>query len=206
MTKTRDERLDALLDREAIFDLVRRERFARDQRLFDVMADCFNPGGRVRTSWYDGTSEDYTEATRRRMGTTDVSKHWVFPGHLRQARERAIIESPAMIFNRLRLEGVEVDFHVFCRFFSRVERRDGVWRLSSFEVLFERDIMRSVNPAEPLPIDWTRLATFRPSYRFLSYAHALRGHEVNPDLYGDDRPDELRAFLAGEERWLRGEA
>jgi hypothetical protein len=32
----------AFADREELFDLVRRERFARDQRLFDVMRDCFH--------------------------------------------------------------------------------------------------------------------------------------------------------------------
>ena len=37
-----DARLRAHLDREELFDLVRRERFARDQRRFDVMAACFH--------------------------------------------------------------------------------------------------------------------------------------------------------------------
>lgn len=202
----RDHRLGLMLDREDIFDLVRRERFARDQRLFDVMADCFNPGGRVRTSWYDGSTEDYVEATRARMGSADVSKHWVFPGFLRLAGERATIESPAMIFNRLRLGDVEVDFNVFCRFFSRVERREGIWRLSSFEVIWERDIMRSVDPSMPLPVDRQKLAAYRPSYRFLAWAHKARGLTVNPDLLGDDRRADLLAFMDGETRWLEEKA
>jgi hypothetical protein len=47
-------RLQALLDREELFDLVRRERFARDQQRFDVMRDCFHRDAYIRTSWYDG--------------------------------------------------------------------------------------------------------------------------------------------------------
>jgi hypothetical protein len=198
-------RLQSLLDREELFDLVRRERFARDQRRFDVMRDCFHKDAYIRTSWYDGRGgEAYVEATRKWMSSTGNSKHWVFPAYARVVGDRATVESPAMIFNRAKLGDVEVDFHVFCRFFSRAVREDGVWRLLSFEVFFERDIMRPVNSTESLPIDWPLLATLRPSYRFLAYIQLTRGVKVNPDLLGDDRPEELNAFHEGEERWLAG--
>ncbi len=198
-----DRRLQNMLDREELFDLVRRERFARDQRRFDVMRACFHDDAYVRTSWYDGHGgEAYVEATRKWMKSAGNSKHWVFPAYARIAGDRATVESPAMIFNRAMLQGTEVDFHVFCRFFSRAVRERGVWRLLSFEVLFERDIMRAVNTAETLPIDWAVLATLRPSYRFLAYMQLSRGVTVNPDLLGDDRPEQLEAFHAGEEVWL----
>jgi hypothetical protein len=205
MPRDANIRLLEMLDREELFDLVRRERFARDQRRFDVMRVCFHDDAYVRTSWYDGRGgEAYVEATRKWMASAGNSKHWVFPAYARIAGDRATVESPAMIFNRARLEGVEIDFHVFCRFFSRAVREDGAWKLLSFEVLFERDIMRTVNPADTLPIDWSVLETMRPSYRFLAYMQVSRGVKVNHDLLGDDRPDELAAFHAGEERWLAG--
>src|SRR5690606_34932119 len=96
--------------------------------------------------------------------------------------------------------------HVFCRFFSRALRVDGAWKLLTFEVLFERDIMRAVNPADALPIDWAVLKTLRPSYCFLAYMQLSRGVEVNPDLLGDDRPEQLAAVHAGEEAWLAAES
>ncbi len=198
-------RLQALLDREELFDLVRRERFARDQRRFDVMLDCFHEDATIRSSWYDGRGgAAYVEATRKWMLTAGNSKHWVFPAYARVIGDRATVESPAMIFNRARLADVEVDFHVFCRFFSRALRVDGVWKLFSFEVLFERDIMRAVNAEEKLPVDWQLLATLRPSYQFLAYIQISRGVKVNPNLLGDDRPEELSAFHDNEERWLNG--
>lgn len=198
-------RLQGLLDREELFDLVRRERFARDQRRFDVMRDCFHDNAYIRTSWYDGRGgAAYVEATRKWMGSTGNSKHWVFPAYAQIVGDRATVESPAMIFNRASLKDVEVDFHVFCRFFSRAVRVDGIWKLISFEVFFERDIMRAVNPAENMQIDWQLVATLRPSYRFLAYIQLTRGVKVNPDLLGDDRPEELDAFHKGEESWLAG--
>jgi hypothetical protein len=198
-------RLQTLLDREELFDLVRRERFARDQRRFEIMRDCFHEDAYIRTSWYDGRGgEAYVEATRKWMSSTGNSKHWVFPAYARVVGERATVESPAMIFNRAKLGDVEVDFQVFCRFFSRAVRVGGVWKLFSFEVFFERDIMRAVNPEERLEIDWSLLMTLRSSYRFLTYIQLSRGVKVNPNLLGDDQPEGLNAFHEGEERWLTG--
>lgn len=196
-------RLQTFLDREELFGLVRRERFARDQRRFDVMAECFHPDAYVRTSWYDGYGgAAYVEATRSFMGKAGNGKHWVFPAYAEVSDDRATVESPAMIFNRVSLGGVEADFHVFCRFFSRALRVDGTWKLASFEVLFERDVLKPVNPAQSLPLDWTLIATLRPSYKFLAYVQQSRGVVVNQDLLGDDRPDDLAAFHARERRWL----
>lgn len=205
MKKTQEDRLAALADREEIVDLARRERFARDQQDWATMRAAFRDDAHIRTSWYDGGAEEYVAATRERMAVkSPTSKHWVFPAGLSVAGDRATVESPAMIFDRVRLDGVEVDFHVFCRFFSRAVRVAGSWKLLSFEVFFERDILRPVNPEEELKIDWQLLATLRPSYRFLAYIQLTRGVKVNSDLLGDDRPEELETFHKGEERWLTG--
>ncbi|MCR5856252.1 nuclear transport factor 2 family protein [Mesorhizobium sp. J428] len=198
-------RLQQFLDREELFDLVRRERFARDQRRFDVMAACFHPDAYIRTSWYDGQGGPaYVEATRAFMARAGNGKHWVFPAYARIAGDRATVESPAMIFSRTTLDSIEIDFHVFCRFYSRAVRDEEGWKLLSFHVLFERDVMKPVNPADSLPVDWAQLETFRPSYKFLTYVQRSRGVNVNPNLLGDDRPEQLAEFHAGEEIWLAG--
>ena len=76
------------------------------------------------------------------------------------------------------------------------------WRLASFEGIYQRDHLRCVNPAEPLPVDWSVIKTLRPSYKFLAYTQLRRGYKVDPELLGDDRPDLLEAFYAREQRWL----
>src|SRR5690606_29190683 len=200
----RDERLQKLIDREELYDLVRRERFARDRKGFDVMRACFHADAYVQTSWYEGTgAEAYVEASRKRMGDRPAGTHWVFPAFAQVEGDRATVESPALIASRTRLEGIEVDFQVFCRFFTRAVREAGEWKLLTFRVLFERDNLNTVDPADPLPVDRKLLATLRPSYKHLAYVQQSRGVKVNPDLLGDDRPDALAAFHADEERWLR---
>ena len=200
------------IDRQELFDLVRRERFARDQRRWDVMADCFHENAWVRTTWYDGIGgQAYVDATREVMGEspspsgTQGGKHWVFPAYAKISGDRATVESPAEIFGRREIGGVLTDMHTFCRFFSRAVRQDGRWKLLTFHLLLEWSELRPAIPGQVPEIDLELLATLRPSYQWLGYAQALRGITVNPNLLGDDRWDEVVAFHQREDEWLAGD-
>lgn len=198
------DRAEKLFERTDIFDLVTRERFYRDQRDWPRLLGSYVANAPVRTTWFDGTIEDFVAASRAKMtgAGASVAKHWIFPTMLEIDGDRALVESPAAIFDRLTFDGVEFDTFQYCRFFSRVRRTADGWRLASFEGIYQRDTMRSVNPAEPLPVDWDLLKTLRPSYKFLAYTQLKRGYKVNPELIGDDRPDLLEAFYARERKWL----
>jgi SnoaL-like domain len=205
MTATSDDRrLHHMLERDEIFDLVRVERFYRDQRDWGGLLASYVPHAPVRTTWFDGTIEDFVDASRRKMSGPGASaaKHWIFPTALQINDDRALIESPAAIFDRLTFDNVEFDSFQYCRFVSRLVRIAAGWRLASFEGIYQRDHLRSVNPSEPLPVDWKVIATLRPSYKFLAYTQLRRGYKVDPELLGDDRPDLLAAFYERERRWL----
>ncbi|MFQ1002691.1 nuclear transport factor 2 family protein [Modestobacter sp. SSW1-42] len=196
-------------DRQELFDLVRRERFARDQRRFTEMADCFHRNAWVRTTWYDGVGGSaYVAATRDLMGDAPAGvytgKHWVFPAVADVRGDRAIVESPAEIFLRQEVGGVEADVHAHCRFHSRAVRQDGRWRLLTFHVLFEWDELRPAVPGQVPDLDHELLAGLRPSYRYLGYVQTQRGVQLDPDLLGDDRWAELVAFHGHEDAWLAG--
>jgi hypothetical protein len=203
---TRDERIQRLLDRTEIFDLLRLERHCRDVKNWPGLQGSYVPGAPVRTTWFDGTIEEFVEASRKKMSATNAiistPKHWIFPTVLEFNGDRALAESPATIFDRLTFDGVEFDIMQYCRFFSRVMRTGDGWRLASFEGIYQRDQVSSVNPAEPPPIDWELVKTLRPSYRFLAYTQLRRGYQVNPELLGDDRPDLVEAFYSRERQWL----
>jgi hypothetical protein len=196
-------------DEQDLFDLVRRERFARDQRRFDVMASCFHPGAWVRTTWYDGVGgQAYVDSTRRLLGDVPAGpfsgKHWVFPAFAQVAGDRATVESPAKIFLREEIGGIQADLHAYCRFFSRAVRVSGEWKLLTFHVLFEWDELRPTVPGQLPDLDTELLATLRPSYRYLGYMQTKRGVQLNLDLLGDDRWPELVAFHEREDAWLAG--
>ncbi len=195
-------RLEHLLDRTEIFDLVRFERLCRDQRDFPGMLGCYVPNAPVRTTWFDGTVEDFAEASRKKMTSGSQAKHWIMPARLEIKGGRALVESPASIFDRLTFDGVEFDTFQYCRFVSRVIKTAGGWKLGSFEGIYQRDQMQTVDPRQPLPVDWDIIKSLRPSYKFIGYTQVKRGYKVNPELLGDDRPDLLEAFYAREQRWL----
>ena len=201
--KTMQVRLERLLDRTEIFDLVRFERLCRDQRDFAGMVACYVPKAPVRTSWFDGTVEDFAEASRQKMSSgASQAKHWIMPARLEIKDGRALVELPACIFDRITFDGIELDIFQYCRFFSRVIKTEGGWKLGSFEGIYQRDRIETVDPRNPLPVDWTIIATLRPSYKFMGYTQIKRGYKLNPELLGDDRPDLLQAFYAREQQWL----
>jgi hypothetical protein len=195
-------RLARLLERTEIFDLVRFERLCRDQRDFAGMVGCYVANAPVRTTWFDGTVEDFAEASRTKMTSGSQAKHWIMPARLDIKDDRALVESPACIFDRLTFDGIEFDTFQYCRFVSRVIRTAAGWKLGSFEGIYQRDQMQTVDPRNPLPVDWEIIKTLRPSYKFIGYTQVKRGYKVNPELLGDDRPDLLEAFYAREQKWL----
>jgi hypothetical protein len=195
-------RLTRLFDRTEIFDLVRFERLCRDQRDFAGMVGCYVANAPVRTTWFDGTVEDFAEASRQKMTSGSQAKHWIMPARLDIKDDRALVESPACIFDRLTFDGIEFDTFQYCRFVSRVIRTGAGWKLGSFEGIYQRDQMQTVDPRDPLPVDWEVIKTLRPSYKFIGFTQYKRGYKVNPELLGDDRPDLLEAFYAREQKWL----
>jgi hypothetical protein len=116
--------------------------------------------------------------------------------------ERALTESYGEIHNRSTIDGVEVDMIQYCRFVSRVVRTERGWLLASFDGIYGKDQIWTVDPSRDLPFDWSELQGLRPSYRIWAYTLSLKGYDVGADELGDDRPDLLEAFFADAESWL----
>jgi SnoaL-like domain len=191
-------------DRQAIADLVRMERFHRDRRRWDELADDYIEDSRVKTTWFEGTGREFAAASRDMARRGRESIHLITPTEIRVDGDRALSESHAQIHNRSVIEGVEVDMVQYCRFFSRVARTRAGWRLASFDGIYHKDTIVPVDPNDRVPIDFDELGHLRPSYRIWAYAISLKGYEIGQDELGDDRPDLLEPFYAAAERWLAG--
>lgn len=196
-----------LFDEAAVSRLVRLERFLRDQGNWDALAACYTEDSSVRTTWFDGTGPEFAEASRIMAASGRHSKHMIWPASVRISGDRALSESPAVILNRSVIDGVEVDMAQWCRFFSRLVRRDDGWRFASFEGIYVKDEIRPAWPGESLPAHWRdEIRPLRASYRIWAWAMRRRGYDVSSELLGDDRPDLLEPFYAVEDRWLAGVA
>lgn len=191
-----------LQDKQAISELVRIERFWRDRREWDRLAECYTEDSRVKTTWFEGTGKAFAEGSRQMAENGRLSTHLITPTHIRVKGDRALSESLMEIHNRSTLESVEVDTIMYGRFFSRVRRTPEGWRLASFDGIYHKDVIAPVNPGDSVPIDWAEMRQFRPSYRIWAYMISRRGYRVTNDELGDDRPDLLDIFYREAEHWL----
>lgn len=192
------------LDKLAIIELVRLERFWRDQGEWDKLAAAYTEDSYVRTTWFEGTGTEFAEASREMAEERGrASKHHITPTVVRINGDRALVESLGEIHNRSELDGVEVDTIQYCRFFSRVVRTQGGWRLATFEGIYHKDVMAPVHPGDEVPLEREELGRLRAPFRIWAYMLSRRGYEVSQDdIVADDRPDLLASFYAAAERWL----
>ena len=188
-----------------LFALVASERLARDTNDWSALADAYWPAARVRVTWFDGPAEDFIERSRGSVRPGTIGGfHEIVPVRAKVHGARALVESRGKVLLRPRVDGVECDLESWCRFVGGAEQIDGVWRLSFFDNIYVKDRIDPVIPGASVAVDTGLLATFRPSYRWLSYTNAARGIPVPQDLPGDDRLDLVGAFWNSARTWLTG--
>jgi hypothetical protein len=193
--------MDDQADMLAISQLICFERHWRDKGQWEKMRSAYHPDSVVRVAWFQGTGFEFVEASKG-MHREGQSKHRLSPPIVRLNGDRGLAETDTIIETRTRYNGIEVDTSANCRLFSRVRKDEGVWRLASLDVIYEKDRLAPVNPSDQLTIDREELQRYRPSYRFLCYTLQSIGREIDPTLPGDDRPDLVAALYAEAEDWL----
>jgi hypothetical protein len=194
--------LDEQADIFAISQLIYFERYWRDRGQWDRMRGAYHPESQVRVTWFRGSGIAFVDASKS-LHRQGLSKHRLSPTLVRVQGDRALAETSAVIETRTLLrEEIEIDTTAHCRLLNRVRRDDGVWRLASLDVIYEKDALAPVNPSDHLEIDRAELQEYRPSYRFLCYTLHSIGRTVDATLPGDDRPDLISALYTEAEDWL----
>ena len=197
-----NEALAELLDKEAIAELVRLERFWRDRWEWDRLAACYTQDSRVKTTWFEGSGQEFTEASRLMAERGRRSTHLITPTVIQVNGDRALSESLMEIHSRTAFDGVLADAIMYGRFFSRVRRTPDGWRLVSFDGIYTKTVVAPVNPSETVPIDWDEMSRYRQSYQLWAYMLTRAGYAVTDTELGDDRPDLLETFYRRADHWL----
>lgn len=186
---------------QELFTLVSRERFARDLGDWSLLEDCYWPESTVRVTWFTGSAREFVAMSRERA-KGGSGMHSIDPVRSALEGDRAVVESRGQILIRPRVHDVQCDVTSWCRFFSRAERRDGQWRLVSFDSIYVKDRIDVVDPEASLSLDTESLAQYRASYRHLTYLNRQAGYSVPDDLPGVDQPDSVEAFYSDARDWL----
>ena len=194
-----------LADKFLVTELAQRERRARDDKDWQLMLDCYHPQSRIFLSWIDGTAAQFVAASQRmaeRPGGHALHQNGFTLVELNG--DRALADTPCAILMRRQFDGVECDLTGYCRHRSRVERRDGHWRLRSLVGVYEKNTLVPVLPGTAPKLDEQRLAGYRSSYNFQCYHREQQGSTPFADRPGLDRPDLVEALDSADRAWLDG--
>lgn len=185
--------------------LVLRERMARDTGSWTELSALHWPESTVRVTWFEGSIDEFIDVSRdQEQRGRGRGIHTINPVRVRLSGDRATVESQGQILIRPTIDHIQCDVTSWCRFFSRAERRAGEWRMLSFDAIYAKDRIDTVDPTAHLTIDQAVLSEGRKSYQHLRYLNLRAGYVVPDDLPGDDRADLVESFHRTADEWLIG--
>lgn len=194
--------MSATDDITAITQLVVRERESRDMGFWNRMRDCFHDDAEINISWYQGRAQGFVDGSRDMAARGMLAKHRLGPVLVTLNGERALATLSGIIDIPTIIEGKDFTLSAHCLMLYRVSKRQGVWRLSSFEVIYRRDEFVPAILGQSVQIPAASLTGYRASYRNLCYSLHLRGYQPSNELAGEDRPETVRAILQSVYGWL----
>ena len=147
------------VDRVAIYELVQRERSARDLERWEEMAACYNADSEVDISWFRGSGAAFVAASKKIATTSMRSFHQMGSTVAAIKGNRALAETGCAIHLIGKVDGIEVDVTGQARMYSRVERKTDRWLLSGLRVLYINDGMVPLDPTRSPQLDAARLAS-----------------------------------------------
>ena len=192
-----------LQDQLAISALMQRWAMARDTGDWEALIATAHPGAAMTTTWFDGTFEAFVASCRASWAKGSRSQHFLGGTVADVDVERAIAQTRMSINVRSRLDGVEVDAVCYGRFFDRVEKRGGAWRISRRSVIYEKDRLDPVDPQARISLDPELLGRFPEGYRHLAYLQTRNGARVNSNLPTASGAA-LERLLQEAKAWLAG--
>jgi hypothetical protein len=193
--------MTTLEDRQAIADIIARERAARDAADWTELARCYTANSLVDLSWFRGTGAKFAEASAG-MATTMFSFHELGPTVIDLHGDRALGDTGCTIHLIGELDGVEVDVLGYNRLRARVQREDDEWRMAGLRSIYIHDLIVPLNPSTPPRVARKDLENYRRSYRRLCHMLVNHGLPARDDLPGVDKPETVAALVAAEKAWL----
>lgn len=181
-------------DVSAITQLILRERESRDLGRWDRMRDCFWPDSLVRVSWFRGNGADFVSGSIEMARRGVPAKHRLAPILVTLSGNRAVASLSAIIDLPVKMKGVDGTLSTHSRFLYRAEKREARWKINGFDAIYMRDELTPAIPGQVIAIDPKELASFRPTYRLLSYYLKSQGYVIDSELAGEDRPDLVEAL------------
>jgi len=195
---------DALADRLEIRELIDNWALWRDAGAWEKFATLWHPQGRMMTTWYQASADDFIARSRRAFDNGLKVLHMLGGTSIEIAGNRAIAQTKMQIMQRAEVHGVLVDVICYGRFWDALEKLHDVWLLRLRQPIYELDHMIPVDPSAKPVLDPELLAAFPEGYRNLAYLQTQLGFDVGKTMPGTCGP-EIEALLSRGRQWLAGE-
>ncbi len=200
----------ALAEEMAIRALVAQWAFSRDQGAWADLSACYHDDGVMSVSWFDGPAAEFVERSRAlaaSRGPGDWSKHFLGVTRVWRSGARALAETDAVILTRGAIAGVTADTTTYSRFFDRIERRGGAWRILHRTAIYERDRIDPVSPDPQWPAVFATLdfSGLPEGCKHLGAALRMRGRRLLSNLVMANSEAE-RALKSAGHAWMQGGA
>jgi hypothetical protein len=194
---------EQLSDRQAIRDLLENWAVWRDAADWERLSTVWHEGGRMMTTWFQGTGDEFIKVSREAFNRGVRILHFLGGSSIDVEGERAIAQTKMKISQRAKVEGVVCDVVCTGRFYDFLERRRGRWGLVLRQPIYEADRIDPVDSTATLKLDWPRLMSFPEGYRHLAYLQLSIGYSVRPDMPGLTGPEVEALYVRGA-LWLKG--
>lgn len=193
-------------DQLAIEQLMQRWGLSRDQGRWEDLAGTFHPEGTISVTWYAGDFSGFVEASKEMAKGSTKSKHLIGTPLIEISGDKALSETNITIMGRAEKGPLTLDVTSFARFFDRLEKRNGEWKLLERTAIYEKDRLDSVQPSflfwlSSLFLDFDQ---YPEAYRYLAYGLVEGGYELVPGIIVDKSAEADRLYLEGK-AWLQSE-
>ncbi len=172
----------ATLDKLALYDAVQSWALYRDTGDWEGLKSTLHPNAHMTATWFDGPFTDFILAVQASWRKGSKSQHFLGGTVAQISGDKAIAQTRMTIMVRGALEGHEVDVSCVGRFYDRVVKVHGDWKILKRNVIYEKDRMDLVKPGALLELDPKNLALFPEGYRHLAYLQTSHGAQVSPHL------------------------
>jgi SnoaL-like domain len=186
-----------LEDRLSIADLMT-GWMHRDLGEWDQLRNIFHPDATIEITWFAGKASDFVDGSMK-MGASDFKdKHVVTSPVVTFNGDKAIAETNAILAGDNAVLGVGCEEHA--RFYDRVEKRDGVWKIADRKAIY--DISTFTFPTGFVELDKRAVQKYPREYAPLAYILEKSGFPVT-GVYPTKGSALEKTIKADGQTWLR---
>ena len=173
----------------------------RDTCRWPELRAAYAPGATMMTTWFNGAANDFVDASIKASASGTLVQHFMGPSTIQLHGLKALAETRFILLVRGRLDGVEVDITCYGRFFDKLVRRDGTWRILARVPIYEKDSIATPVPGKPLALDPARLQSHPAGFRHLAYLQSSGGATITPNIPAHNSDAQCALYEAGH-AWL----